>query len=100
MAVREGVGLFDMSSFGKIRVEGPRCRRLPQPVCANEVDVPAGPDRLHPDAERPRRHRSDLTVTRLSETAFLLVVPAATLQRDLAWLRATWATSSSSRSPT
>src|SRR5690606_9986119 len=30
---------------------------------------------------------SDLTVTRLSETAFLLVVPGATLQRDLAWLR-------------
>jgi heterotetrameric sarcosine oxidase gamma subunit len=27
-------------------------------------------------------------VTRLSETAFLLVVPGATLQRDLAWLRA------------
>jgi 4-methylaminobutanoate oxidase (formaldehyde-forming) len=30
---------------------------------------------------------SDLTVTRLTDTAFLLVVPGATLQRDLAWLR-------------
>ena len=30
---------------------------------------------------------SDLTVSRLSETAFFLVVPGATLQRDLAWLR-------------
>src|SRR5690606_5285048 len=30
---------------------------------------------------------SDLTVSRLSEAAFLLVVPGATLQRDLAWLR-------------
>ena len=29
----------------------------------------------------------DLTVTRLSDTAYLLVVPAATVQRDLAWLR-------------
>jgi len=29
----------------------------------------------------------DLTVTRLSETAYLLVVPAATVQRDLSWLR-------------
>ena len=29
----------------------------------------------------------DLTVTRLAETAFLLVVPGATLQRDLSWLR-------------
>src|SRR5699024_6086489 len=30
---------------------------------------------------------SDLTVTRLSEAAFFLVVPGATLQRDLSWLR-------------
>ncbi|TIU25578.1 MAG: aminomethyl transferase family protein, partial [Mesorhizobium sp.] len=30
---------------------------------------------------------SDLTVTRLSETGYFLVVPGATLQRDLAWLR-------------
>ncbi len=31
---------------------------------------------------------ADLTVTRLSETAYLMVVPGATLQRNLAWLRA------------
>ncbi|MEM7026472.1 MAG: aminomethyltransferase family protein, partial [Pseudomonadota bacterium] len=30
---------------------------------------------------------SDLTVTRLGENAFLLVVPAFTLERDLSWLR-------------
>lgn len=30
---------------------------------------------------------SDLTVTRFSETAFFAVVPGATLQRDLAWMR-------------
>jgi heterotetrameric sarcosine oxidase gamma subunit len=31
---------------------------------------------------------ADLTVTRLSETAYLAVVPGATLQRNLAWMRA------------
>ena len=30
---------------------------------------------------------ADLTVARLSETAFIVVTPAATVQRDLAWLR-------------
>ncbi|MGL4234610.1 aminomethyltransferase family protein, partial [Tabrizicola sp.] len=30
---------------------------------------------------------ADLTVTRLSETAYLAVVPGATLQRNLAWMR-------------
>ena len=43
---------------------------------------------------------SDLTVTRLSETAFFLVVPGATLQRDLAWLQETSRATSSSSSPT
>jgi heterotetrameric sarcosine oxidase gamma subunit len=31
---------------------------------------------------------ADVTVTRLSETAYLMVVPGATLQRNLAWARA------------
>jgi glycine cleavage system aminomethyltransferase T len=42
MAVREGVGLFDMTSFGKIRVEGRDAAAFLNHVCANEVDVPAG----------------------------------------------------------
>jgi glycine cleavage system aminomethyltransferase T len=39
MAVRQKVGLFDMTSFGKIRVEGRDAARLPAAVCANEMDV-------------------------------------------------------------
>ena len=31
MAIREGVGIYDMSSFGKIRVEGRGRRGLPEP---------------------------------------------------------------------
>ena len=40
-AVREAVGLFDQSSFAKLRLEG-RCRRRAQRLCANDVDVPVG----------------------------------------------------------
>ncbi len=57
MAVRNGVGLFDMTSFGKIRVEGPGALTFLQRVCANQMDVPAGTDRLYPDAQRPWRDR-------------------------------------------
>jgi hypothetical protein len=42
MAVREGVGLFDMTSFGKIRVEGRDACAFLQRLCANEMDVPGG----------------------------------------------------------
>jgi 4-methylaminobutanoate oxidase (formaldehyde-forming) len=86
-AVREGVGLFDMTSFGKIRVEGRDACAFLQSVCANDVDVPAGRIVYTQMLNARGGIESDLTVTRLSETAYLLVVPGATLQRDLAWLR-------------
>ncbi|MFT4151435.1 MAG: FAD-dependent oxidoreductase [Paracoccaceae bacterium] len=88
MAVRTGVGLFDMSSFGKIRVEGRDACAFLQRLCANDVDVEVGRIVYTQMLNHKGGIESDLTVTRLSETAFFLVVPGATLQRDLAWLRA------------
>ena len=87
MAMREGVGLLDMSSFGKIRVEGRDALAFLQHVCAGQIDVAAGRVVYTQMLNAKGGIECDLTVTRLSETAFLLVVPGATLQRDLAWLR-------------
>ncbi|MCB1448849.1 MAG: GcvT family protein [Nitratireductor sp.] len=87
MAVREGVGLFDMTSFGKIRVEGRDALAFLQRLCANEMDVEAGRIVYTQMLNRHGGIESDLTITRLSETVFFLVVPGATLQRDLSWLR-------------
>ncbi|MFI0846620.1 FAD-dependent oxidoreductase [Mesorhizobium sp. IMUNJ 23232] len=87
LAVRNDVGLFDMTSFGKIRVEGRDALPFLQKLCANDMDVPAGKIVYTQMLNERGGIESDLTVSRLSETAFLLVVPGATLQRDLAWLR-------------
>ncbi|MBB5516190.1 4-methylaminobutanoate oxidase (formaldehyde-forming) [Rubricella aquisinus] len=87
LAVREQVGLFDLSSFGKIRVEGRDASAFLQMMCGNDVDVPAGRLVYTQMLNARGGIECDLTVTRLTETAFLLVVPAATVQRDLAWLR-------------
>jgi 4-methylaminobutanoate oxidase (formaldehyde-forming) len=87
MAVREGVGLFDMTSFGKIRVEGRDACAYLQRLCANQMDVENGKIVYTQMLNERGGIESDLTVTRLSETAYLLVVPGGTLQRDLAWLR-------------
>jgi glycine cleavage system T protein len=87
LAVRNGVGLFDMTSFGKIRVEGRDACSFLQKVCANDVDVPTSRIVYTQMLNSRGGIESDLTVTRLSETAFLAVVPGATLQRDLAWQR-------------
>lgn len=87
LAVRGGVGLFDMSSFGKIRVEGRDATAFLNRVCAAQVDVAVGRIVYTQMLNARGGIECDLTVTRLSETAYLLVVPGATLQRDLAWLR-------------
>ncbi|UVK45902.1 FAD-dependent oxidoreductase [Mesorhizobium sp. AR07] len=87
LAVRNGVGLFDMTSFGKIRVEGRDACAFLQKLCANDMDVAPGKIVYTQMLNRRGGIESDLTVSRLSETAFFLVVPGATLQRDLAWLR-------------
>ncbi|MER8761442.1 FAD-dependent oxidoreductase [Mesorhizobium sp. M0968] len=87
LAVRNGVGLFDMTSFGKIRVEGRDACAFLQRLCANDMDVTPGKIVYTQMLNQRGGIESDLTVSRLSETAFLLVVPGATLQRDLAWLR-------------
>ncbi|WP_027160528.1 FAD-dependent oxidoreductase [Mesorhizobium sp. WSM1293] len=87
LAVRNGVGLFDMTSFGKIRVEGRDACAFLQRLCANDMEVAPGKIVYTQMLNQRGGIESDLTVSRLSETAFFLVVPGATLQRDLAWLR-------------
>lgn len=87
MAVREAVGLYDMTSFGKIRVEGRDACAFLQRICGNDLDVEAGRLVYTQMLNERGGIECDLTVTRLSETAYLLVVPAATVVRDMAWLR-------------
>jgi 4-methylaminobutanoate oxidase (formaldehyde-forming) len=87
MALRETVGLLDMTSFGKIRVEGRDALTFLQRMCANQMDVAIGRIVYTQMLNERGGIECDLTVTRLSEAAFFLVMPGATLQRDLAWLR-------------
>jgi glycine cleavage system T protein len=87
MAVREGVGMFDMTSFGKIRVDGRDALAFLQRLCANQMDVETGRLVYTQMLNKRGGIECDLTVTRLTDNAFFLVVPGATLQRDLAWLR-------------
>ncbi len=87
LAVRNNVGLFDMTSFGKIRVEGRDALSFLQRLCANDLNVAPGKIVYTQMLNERCGFESDLTVSSLSETAFFAVVPGATLQRDLAWLR-------------
>ena len=86
-AVRDNVGLFDQSSFAKFRLEGRDAMRVLNYVCANDIDV--APGRLVYTQWLNERGgiEADLTVTRLSGDAFLIVTAAETENRDFYWLK-------------
>ncbi|QFT58532.1 4-methylaminobutanoate oxidase (formaldehyde-forming) [Sulfitobacter sp. THAF37] len=87
MAVRENVGMYDMSSFGKIRVEGRDACAFLNHIGGGQYDVPAGRI-VYTQFLNPRGGiEADVTVTRLSETAYLVVTPAATRLADETWMR-------------
>ncbi len=86
-AVRTNVGMYDMSSFGKLRVEGPEAEAFLNHVCGAEMSVPAGKIVYTQFLNARGGIEADVTVTRLSETAYLVVTPAATRLSDETWLR-------------
>ena len=85
-AIREGVGLYDMSSFGKIRVEGPDACAFLNHVAGAQCDVPVGKIVYSQFLNPQGGIEADITITRLSETAYLVVTPAATRLADQTWM--------------
>ncbi len=86
-AVRENVGMYDMSSFGKIRVEGPDAEGFLNKVCGADISVPVGKIVYTQFLNIRGGIEADVTVTRLSETAYLVVTPSATRLADETWMR-------------
>ncbi len=86
LAVRENVGLYDMTSFGKLRIEGRDAEGFLNRVCGNNMSVPVGKIVYTQMLNERGGIEADVTVTRLSEHAYLMVTPAATVVRDIAWI--------------
>ena len=87
MAVRTGVGMYDMSSFGKIRVEGRDAEAFLNYICGADMSVPVGKIVYTQFLNSKAGIEADVTVTRLSETAYLVVTPAITRLADQTWMR-------------
>jgi 4-methylaminobutanoate oxidase (formaldehyde-forming) len=86
VATRTAAGLFDVSSFAKLRVNGAGALALLQRACAGEVDVPPG--RVVYTAMLTARgtFASDLTVIRTAQDDFTLITGTAHRVADRAWL--------------
>jgi glycine cleavage system aminomethyltransferase T len=86
-AVRSNVGLYDMSSFGKIRVEGRDATAFLNHIGGGQYDVPVGKIVYTQFLNDRAGIEADVTITRLSDTAYLVVTPAATRLADETWMR-------------
>ncbi|MGD1880963.1 MAG: FAD-dependent oxidoreductase [Paracoccaceae bacterium] len=87
MAIRHNVGMYDMSSFGKLRVEGPDAEAFMNYVGGGNYEVPVGKIVYTQFLNDLGGIEADVTVTRLSETCFLVVTPAATRLADQIWMQ-------------
>ncbi|HET8743032.1 MAG TPA: FAD-dependent oxidoreductase, partial [Gaiella sp.] len=86
-ACREGVALFDESSFAKLEVSGEGAAQFLERLCANRVARDVGRV-TYTQMLNPRGGiECDFTVTRLAEDRFRIVTGTAFGQHDLAWLR-------------
>ena len=87
MAMREGVGMLDQTSFAKYLVQGRDAEAALQNICANDVGV--DPDRLVYTQWLNDKGgiEADLTVLRLAEESFMVITGAAVALHDLHWLR-------------
>ncbi len=87
LAVREDVALFDQTSFSKYRVEGRDAEKLLNRLSTNDMSVEPGKLVYTQWLNNHGGIEADLTVTRLSKTAFMVVTSCATQMRDLDWLK-------------
>lgn len=85
-AARESVALFDQSSFSKYLVQGRDSLKVLQRICTAEIDVSAEKIVYTHWLNERGGIEADLTVTRLSETQFMVISGAATTHKDLDWL--------------
>ena len=86
-AVRNNVGMYDMTSFGKLRVEGHDAMAFMNYIGGGDYDVPVGKIVYTQFLNSKAGIEADVTVTRVEENCYLVVTPAATRLADQTWMR-------------
>lgn len=86
-ATRNRACLFDLSSFGKIDLQGPGALTLLQRVTDNDVDKKTGSIIYTQFLNAMGGIEADLTITRLGEEQFRIITGSGFITNDLAWLK-------------
>ncbi|MCE3285358.1 MAG: Sarcosine dehydrogenase [Steroidobacteraceae bacterium] len=86
-AAREGVAAIDMSFMGKFLVQGRDAGKCLNWISANEVDGTAAQITYTQWLNREGRLEADLTVTKLGEDKYFVVVTDTMVRHAEAWMR-------------
>jgi aminomethyltransferase len=88
MAVRTGVGLFDVSHMGDIQLRGPGSLAAVQRLCMNDASkLAVGQAHYSAMLAEDGAFVDDVVVHKLSDNDFLIVINAGTREKDVAWVR-------------
>jgi aminomethyltransferase len=88
MAVRTGVGIFDVSHMGDIRLAGPEALAAVQHISMNDASRLAIGQAQYSALLYPAgTFVDDIIVHRLGEDEYLLVINAGTREKDFNWVR-------------
>ena len=88
MAVRTGVGIFDVSHMGDIRLAGPQALAAVQHISMNDASRLAIGQAQYSALLYPEgTFVDDVIVHRLGEDEYLLVINAGTREKDFNWVR-------------
>ena len=87
-AVRTGVGIFDVSHMGDIRLQGPGALAAVQHISMNDASRLAVGQAQYSALLYPQgTFVDDVIVHRLGEDEYLLVINAGTREKDFNWVR-------------
>ena len=88
IAVRTGVGIFDVSHMGDIRLAGPQALAAVQHISMNDASRLAVGQAQYSALLYPQgTFVDDVIVHRLGEDEYLLVINAGTREKDFNWVR-------------
>jgi heterotetrameric sarcosine oxidase gamma subunit len=87
LAMRENVGMVDLSAFAVFDITGPGALDLVEYLAMNKMDVPVGQLVYTPLLAPNGGFKSDLTITRTGANSFRVVTGGADGGRDMKWFR-------------
>ena len=88
MAVRTGVGVFDVSHMGDIQLRGPGSLAAIQKLCMNDASkLQVGQAQYSAMLYPNGTFVDDVVVHKLSDNDYLIVINAGTREKDVQWVR-------------